>query len=151
VSKVYSKRFHSTLHTIRSGLKSVQQISTKLSICKFRENRGREIPNVLTDLNYITCKPCACREDLRNFKSNERLDKACVLRHGELFAFLLRTLREHFLIPTSITRQTTPFFGKTMQLRTFFNVSITYHVLQHSFNEISHRHCTYNLFKIILS
>jgi hypothetical protein len=35
-----------------------------------------------------------------------------------------------------------------MRRRTFFNVSITYHVLQHSFNEISHRHCTYNLFKI---
>jgi hypothetical protein len=90
-----------------------------LSICKFRENRGREIPSFLTGLSYITCKICACREDLRNFKSNERLGKACVLSHGELFAILLRTLWEHFLITTSITRQTKPFFGKTMQRRTF--------------------------------
>lgn len=90
-----------------------------LRICRFRENRGREIPSFLTGLNYHTCQPCACRKDLRNFKSNERLGKACVLRHGKLFAILLRTLWEHFLITTSITTETKPFFGKTMQRRTF--------------------------------
>jgi hypothetical protein len=77
-----------------------------LSICKFRENRGRE------SRNFLTCEPCACRGDPRTFISNARLGKACVLNHGELFAILLCTLWLHFLITTSITTETTPFSAR---------------------------------------
>jgi hypothetical protein len=93
-----------------------------LSICRFRENMGRETPSFLTGLNYITYKPCECRKDLRNFKSNERLCKACVLRQGELFAILLRTLWEHFLIKLRLLEKLKLFSARQCNVARFYSI-----------------------------